>query len=147
MKKYRLPLLLSLLFVTVGIATLSDYGINWDAPLHMLEGQAYAELYLTGEKSYGFPDRLSPFIVGPETYASRYLLVAPERNPPGTKNPVKLPERPLFRAEFDSLQRSLGQKISFYQAEQWNGAYSLANDEGGHLPMIDILSAFSNRLF
>lgn len=43
---------LSLSFFILGLGTLSDYGINWDAPSHLLRGQAYLHYYLTGRKDY-----------------------------------------------------------------------------------------------
>ncbi|MBI2268213.1 MAG: glycosyltransferase family 39 protein [Candidatus Blackburnbacteria bacterium] len=45
-------LFLSFLFFILGLATLSHYGINWDAPSHLIRGQAYLHYYLTGKKDY-----------------------------------------------------------------------------------------------
>jgi len=45
-------LIIATLFFVVGVATLSDYGINVDEPAHFIRGQAYAELLLTGRKDY-----------------------------------------------------------------------------------------------
>lgn len=139
--KYFLPTLLSIVFLIVGILTLSDYGINWDGPVHMMRGQAFAHFYLTGQNSYGLSPRLSPMIIKPGEIASRYYYIPEERDKPIDS----LPERPLFKAEFENLQKKFG-RISFYQDDTWGGKYFIANDQP-HLPLIDILSAFSNRLF
>ena len=50
--KFFLSCLLSFLFFIFGLATLADYGINWDAPSHLSRGQAFLYYYLTGEKNY-----------------------------------------------------------------------------------------------
>lgn len=39
-------------FLIVGIATLSDYGINWDEYKHFGRGQAYLHYVLTGHRNY-----------------------------------------------------------------------------------------------
>lgn len=140
-RKFLIPILLSLSFLIAGIFTLSDYGINWDAPMHMLRGQAFAHLYLTGQRSYVQLQSasLSPMIIGPDQYASRYYFLPTELIPVRQKiAPVVLPERPLVKADY---------RVSFYQSEAWNGDYFIANDGPGHLPLIDIVAALSNRFF
>ena len=135
MHKYFLPILLSLAFFIAGLLTLSDYGINWDAPVHMMRGQAYAHFYLTGQRTYNLPEDYSPMIIRPGEIASRYYFIPEERwTPIGP-----LPQRPLFQKQTD-------EKLSFYQSEIWNGEYWLKYDQP-HLPLIDTLSAFSNRFF
>ena len=52
MRKNFWGLIVATLFFVVGVATLSDYGINVDEPAHFIRGQAYAELLLTGRKDY-----------------------------------------------------------------------------------------------
>jgi len=142
MNKYLIPTILACAFTIVGLVTLKDYGINWDAPVHMMRGAAFAQVYLTGKKSFELPQRLSPMIIHPGEIASRYYYIPEERwKPIGA-----LPERPLYRSEFERQQEEVGRRFSFYESEMWNGEYFITFDEP-HLPMIDILSAFSNRLF
>ncbi len=43
---------LPFLFFIFGLATLNDYGINWDAVSHLSRGQAYLNYYLTGEQNF-----------------------------------------------------------------------------------------------
>src|SRR3989344_4228074 len=98
MKKYLLPLILSLAFFIIGIFTLSDYGINWDSPLHMLRGQAYAHFFLTGKDSYGLPEGVSPNLVAPPGFkVSRYYFASSELWDNGPRGVVDLPDRPLPR--------------------------------------------------
>lgn len=136
-----ISLLLSLAFFLIGLFTLSDFGINWDAPIRMLRGQAYAHIFLTGKQSYGYPDRLSPILIEAGEHATRLNFVAGEYG-----KYVELSERPLPRLEFENAQEILGKRFSFYQHEAWNGTQFI-NDDAAHLPLIDILSAFSNRFF
>jgi len=48
----RLACFFALLYFIAGLATLSDYGVNWDAMSHLSRGQAYLHYYLTGNKDY-----------------------------------------------------------------------------------------------
>lgn len=44
------------LFFVIGLATLYDYGMNWDSPIHFARGQAYLRYILTGKTNYdGLP--------------------------------------------------------------------------------------------
>lgn len=128
----------------VGLATMGDYGINWDEPARLTRGQAFVEFFLTGKKSYGLPDRTPPFLFRPGEYLTRYDFLAEE-----TEKPAVLPQRPLPRAEFAAMTAALGRRVSFYQDEDWGGKYWLPYTafEAGHLPLPEILGAFSNRLF
>ncbi|KKQ76822.1 MAG: Glycosyl transferase family 39 [Parcubacteria group bacterium GW2011_GWA1_38_7] len=51
-KKYRLAFLIFGLYLVVGIATLSHYGISWDEPTHFKRGNAYLRYFLTGKSTY-----------------------------------------------------------------------------------------------
>lgn len=138
-RKFLIPILLALSFFIAGIFTLSDYGINWDSPLHMLRGQAYAHLFLTGKDTYGLSDGVSPNLVAPPGYkVSRYYFASSEMWDDGPRGIVKLPERPLPQVT--------DRKI-FYQHEAWNGKYFKEYDWGGHLAFTAILGSLSNRLF
>lgn len=56
-KKFLKNLFVILLPVIVyffpAVATISDYNVNWDEPVHFVRGQAYLRFFLTGEKNYG----------------------------------------------------------------------------------------------
>lgn len=146
MKRYALPFFLALIFATVGIATIGDYGINWDEPHRLLRGQAFVEFFLTRKTSYGLPDpypdrdRVSPDLIRPGEYVTRYDFLSEEQ---GT--PAMLPARPRPQAEF--FEQKL--HTSFFQHDAWNGAYFLHYDpfEMGHPPLPELLGALSNRIF
>lgn len=40
------------LFFLLSLYTLSDYGMNWDSPLHFARGQAFFRYFVTGKKDY-----------------------------------------------------------------------------------------------
>ena len=106
MKQYALASLLAFLFFAVGILTVHDYGINWDAPLDMLRGQAIAHLFLTGKTSYGEEVHLSPLLITPKTYASRYYFAASEVWENEDIAKVGLPQRPIPQEEFKKVRSS-----------------------------------------
>lgn len=141
MNKYLLPFILALAFFITGIFTLPDYGINWDSPGHFLRGQALASYLLTGVKSYQTTARLSPVLIKPDEYISRYSFAAIE-DPEGYL--AKLPNRPLPQKEFRLTQEKL--RTSFYQSQDWNGNFFLNIEGGSHLPLVDIFSSFLNKL-
>lgn len=122
-------------FLLAGIVTLSDYGINWDSPVHFLRGQAYLHFFLTGRLTYGEPPRLSPILITPDEYLTRYDFLAAEG-----EHIASLPDRPFTQSALSSG------RVSFYQHEAWNGEFFIKNSGGGHPPFFDILAAFSNRL-
>ena len=132
---------LALAFFIAGILTLSDYGINWDSPGHFLRGQALIQTMLS-EKSNDDQSRLiSPILVKPFEYISRYYFAAIEYNDYYIL--PKLPDRILLKNRFEKLQSESGKRFSFYQYPAWDSQ----NFIYGHPPLIDILSALSNRFF
>jgi hypothetical protein len=143
-KKLLLPLLLAFLFLIAGIFTLPDYGINWDSPLHYLRGQAYADIYLNKKTTLENTAETSPAIVLPYTFASRYYFAAIESK---TNQMVNLSARPLPQKEFMDVTDLLNKRLSFYSHHADNGDVFKYNDGAGHLPLVDTLSAFSNRFF
>lgn len=58
MKRIFLAILVSAIFLLIGVLTLTGYGINWDTINHLPRGQAYLHYFLTGKKDYS---DLSPF--------------------------------------------------------------------------------------
>jgi hypothetical protein len=139
--KYLIPATLSLIYLLVQIAVHPSYGINWDAPYRFLRGQAYVHFFLTGQLSYNLPPRLSPMVINLYDRATRFDPLTVE-----VENQVKLPEKPLFLKEFNSLKEKAPGKISFYQAEQFSGD-EIFSENTGHPPLPDILAAFFNKIF
>ncbi|MBI2009538.1 MAG: glycosyltransferase family 39 protein [Candidatus Chisholmbacteria bacterium] len=144
MRTYVVGFVVSGLFLVVGIATIGDYGINWDGAYRMMRGQALAQVLLTGKGSYGLPERVAPVLFDPGEYVTRYDFLAGEGDRPASSFAAEA-GKPLLRREFEQLQGKLGRRISFYQDEAWNGEYFMANDEPGHPPLPDILGAMANR--
>lgn len=57
MNAIKISVLLFLLYLIVGLGTITHYGINWDEPAHFMRGQAFLRFFLTGKKDYsGLPE-------------------------------------------------------------------------------------------
>lgn len=121
-------LIIPILFLVIGIATLPDYGMNWDNPMHFMRGQAYLQYFLTGDKDFSkLPEfRNSPCVSGNLGLLSTVLL----DNMKGDK-------------ECGSLTDV---KRSYYQYEYYNFNYFIQNDSG-HPVINDILASLSNYIF
>ncbi|MDP3941253.1 MAG: glycosyltransferase family 39 protein [bacterium] len=138
MKKYLLSFLLSVLFLLAGILTLSDYGINWDSPLHMLRGQAYREIFFHVATPSDKTNTLPPNLIYPWTFASRYYFASVEQDV-GERKKVGLPQRPL--PQKDAVDRS-----SFYHHPVYSGE-AFKKSDSGHMPLINIMSAMTSSFF
>lgn len=110
-------LIVPMLFLFAGIATLKDYGVNWDSFVHFSRGQAYLNFFLTGNKNYA---NLPQWKVSGCAAGNLGLLlpVCPGGNP----------------------------RRSYFQSDYYNYDYWVNND-GGHPPLNDILASFSNYIF
>lgn len=110
-------LIVPLIFLILGVATLKDYGINWDSFVHFSRGQSYLNYFLTGNKNYnGLPK-----------------LVYTDCNSGNTS--IFLP-----KCKGDNFRRS------YYQNDYYNYEFWVVNDSG-HPPVNDILAAASNYVF
>lgn len=139
--KVWLPFFLSLVWFFANVATLSHYGINWDAPMQMMRGQAFAQLFLDGTYTYDVPQRPPSMLIGPDEFASRYYFLPAERGKRVTRS-----GDPSVQETHRNIMEQRAKRISFYRDPTWNSAYFVNNDGAGHMPLVDILSAFSNRL-
>lgn len=128
MKKYLLSFSLSLIFFLIGVFTLSDYGINWDAPNRMIRGQVFLD-YLLFQKPDIQPDRISPILIKPREYASRFDLLEGEEG-----SLVSLSEHPIPQ-KYKGNYFNDGRYLEFFSIP-W-----------GHPPLQDIFSALTNRIF
>ncbi|MBI4058812.1 glycosyltransferase family 39 protein [Candidatus Microgenomates bacterium] len=118
-----------ILFLIIGIITLSDYGIDWDESLHFQRGQAYLHYFLTGKRD--FLDLPSyPELRGTSDFIDR------AGESPLYKNSIKNtnPTDPSFRR-------------SYYQSDVFNFSLFVNGFDGGHPPTSDIFSAFFNYIF
>lgn len=117
----KMPLLiagiLALGFFVLGIATLKDYGINWDEPIHFSRGQAYLYYLTTGKTEY---ENLPPYVVRGKVFDEE--------------------GKPTKEEAENTAHRSV------FQNPAQPPSYWLQND-GGHPPLNGILAAVSNRVF
>lgn len=132
-KGYWLSLIISAVFFIFGLWTMSDYGINWDAPFRMMRGQAIIEFLLTGKEEYGRTDEVSPVLIKPGESISHYNNSASE----GLKM--------MKGDKYLSGQMGTNNRLSYYRSDIWGSGFTL-NYDPGHLPLIDELAALSNRI-
>src|SRR6266478_8397197 len=127
--KYIPIFLVSLIFFIFSFITLSDYGINWDEPLHFNRGQAYLRFYLTGKKDYlDIPQY--PKLAGDSDYMGREG------------------EQDLYlNSKISSIPPNSSYRRSYYQSDVFNYGYFIKNDGYGHPPTNDILAAVFNNIF
>lgn len=116
-------LIISVLFLSISLFTLSDYGINWDEPNHYIRGQAYLRFFLTGRDNYNDLPKIK----------SHYPKVLGRDLPSGI----------IFGDE--SFRRSIYQFDASRNGSQTYPWY-LKNDSG-HPPLNGILASLSNYVF
>lgn len=135
-----IPLMVTIIFLFIGLGTLYHYGMTWDSPHRFMRGQYYLHYMLTGRQTFNQPSRLSPDLITPGTYMTRYDFLSGEQD-----QMLSLPTRPLPQIEFKNLHL----RGSFYQSDWWSGKYFLTLDpvEYGHFPLPELLGAISNRFF
>lgn len=110
--------LLSIIFFTMGLITLPNYGINWDTINHLPRGQAYLNYLLTGDKDYSNLPKWVNHWQNPET-----LFIS-----------TNIPK--------DEFNRR-----SLYQFEGYDYNRYATRDGYGHPPLSDIFSSVFNRVF
>lgn len=127
--KYLPSILVSLTFFILAFTTLSDYGINWDEPLHFNRGQAYLRYFLTGKKDYlDIPSYLN--LKGDSDYMGR----TGEQDLYLNSITSQIPPDPKYRR-------------SYFQSDVFRYEYFIKNDGYGHPPANDILAAVFNQIF
>ncbi len=124
---YKIAIFLSILFFTIGLVTLKDYGINWDTINHLPRGQAYLNFLLFGKKDFS---NIPKFLQGWQTPGKWY-----------TQNPQSL-------GIDTNITGNNFPRRSLYQVDGQGFEYYINNDGDGHPPTSDILSsAFNLVLF
>ncbi|MDO8621174.1 MAG: glycosyltransferase family 39 protein [Candidatus Levybacteria bacterium] len=125
-RKYiLLGIILTFSYFLILFSTMSDYGMNWDEPLHFSRGFAYLHYFLTGKKDFSGLSQDKPHVGNPGY--------------PNIKKALQ---------EYEEKQKKLTSnlKASGYQYEGWTPEYFLKNDSG-HPPLSDILAAATNYVF
>lgn len=120
-------LLAGLVFFIAGLLTLSDYGIMWDARAHFIKGQAYANFFLSGRRTYEDLPVTSDNLRYYRDYASR-------REIPFSDPSWRLSPDPSYRR-------------SIYQDDFHNYNWYAAKKSFDHPPLSAIGAAFFNILF
>lgn len=129
-KNLFIVFLIPVVFFLYALYTIGDYGINWDEPYHFRRGQAFLQLFLTGQKNYNGIPKYPPLKGSPDT--------------PGFRNSDQI---------FQDVQKnpSLSDpsfRRSYYQNDAWNGEYHIdIEDPSGHPVLNDILAAAFNKIF
>lgn len=67
-------LIVPILFLFFGTATLSDYGINWDEPTHFNRGQGYLHYFFTGNREENLPITNRPTFFQNHAFAVKTLV-------------------------------------------------------------------------
>lgn len=110
-----------IIFLTVSLFTIYDYGMNSDSPVHFARGQAYLRYFLTGETSYSY---LPPFCLGKDNFNSSVDYKTGEE-----------------------CNRHRKVRVSEYESRLLDYEWASKYDIGGHPPFTDILMAISNKIF
>lgn len=121
-RNFWLAILLSSIFLIIGLATLPGYGINWDTINHLPRGQAYLHYFLTGKRDFS---DLPHFFDGYQKPGQWYW-----QNPSSLSIDTDIPNNTFPR-------------VSLYQKAGVDFNYFVDND-GGHPPISDILSSLFN---
>lgn len=120
----KLTVLISGVFLLLGVVTLPHYGINWDTINHLPRGQAYFHYFLTGNKTYDDIKHLPGWEQNGKWIWQDPKTLGIKTNAPSGLTPVR----------------------SYYQLDATTAEYFLNNDGGGHPPLSDILSSIFNRI-
>lgn len=128
---------LSVLFFVLSLATLPHYGINWDAPSHLLRGNTYLHYYLTGKKDYTDIDRWNLFREKEE----EILTKTAQNNILRYRLYFQKVDTIFFNPDIPKNQVP---RISMYQDADKDLNYVIAHYDYGHPHISDVLSAAFN---
>lgn len=124
-------LFIPLIFLIIGIATLSHYGINWDEPIHFAKGHAALHYMLTGKKDFLDLPAYSPKPKGSSDFMDQF----------GEESKIYLEAAKSKEDPSSNVRRS------YYQSDVWTYRYLTDNKIVGHPEVNDFLAALSNFIF
>lgn len=113
----KIALIISTIYFAVAVATLPDYGINWDTINHLPRGQVYLHYFLTGNKTF---NDLTPYL--------------------------KYWQKPEDLGLSQELKAVRGPLRSYYENEAFDFNWLMKIDGEGHPPLSDILSSIFNKV-
>ena len=132
-----LVFLVPIVFLAAALFTLSDYGINWDAPSHLLRGHTYLHYYLTGRKDYTDQDLWNLFR---EKEAAVRIKTAQD----------SVPRYRLYFQKVDTIffnpdiPKKEIPRVSMYQDADKDIKFVMAHYDYGHPHISDVSSAVFN---
>ncbi len=115
--RLKIALLFGMVFFIFGLATLTDYGINWDTINHLPRGQVYLHYFLSGNKDFSDLAKYKPYWQDPAD-------LLPSSEVRSQKGPLR----------------------SFYQNDAFSFNWYMEIDGDGHPPLSDILSSVFNKV-
>lgn len=137
LKSLLIALSVSFLFLVIALFTLSDYGINWDAPSHLIRGQSYLHYYLTGKRDYADIDQWNLYREKEEGVRAKTAQDS-------------VPRYRLYFQQVDTIffkpdiPKNEIPRISIYQDVHNDFNYVMANYDYGHPHISDVLSTLFN---
>lgn len=141
-KNLLVVLIIPILFLIVGIATLSDFGMNWDESFHFMRGHAYLNFYLTGEEDYSnllsFP-RLSDKC---DDWVNDCKTTPSVSDKEAYREDERLYEEAVWSENIDNNQ----DRRSYYQSDRFTYNYFINERDQGHPPANGIMAALSNTI-
>lgn len=129
LKGLLLALFIPVAYLVISLFTLSDYGINWDDPKHLIRGQSYLHFILTGKHDFlDFP-------------AYRPLKGAPDYAGPNLENSLDSTDDQKIKVENPNVRRS------YFQSDFYTFDYFMTKHVHTHPEVNGLLSAFTNYIF
>ncbi|MBL7036445.1 glycosyltransferase family 39 protein [Candidatus Microgenomates bacterium] len=141
--KIWMILLVPIIFLVVGIATLGDYGFNWDEPIHFMRGQAYFHFLTTGNEDYSDLEAYPRLSTDCPKWIKRNCYLSPS----GIADILESDDSaPVYQEAIDELQKDKKTRRSFFQFDTYPYSDFKKLDEG-HPPVGGILAALTNDVF
>lgn len=128
-RRLFLVFFIPVVFLIASIFTLSDYGINWDEPKHLIRGQSYLHFILTGKKDF-CEVPIYPLPKGAPDYVDYNV------------DSMTCTDRPeVGNGKSSNIRRS------YFQSDFYTFDYFMTKHVHTHPEVNNLLLAFSNYIF